>query len=117
AAAVATTSTAKNIMVISSTMDSDAIHSSESNSPFLAKSGDTFDSWQTPSTPALLRRDGRAALTILSPERREVMRPYLAVDGTARVVEGGAPELLRELAATLASPKVGFRRRVPHPGS
>ncbi|RDI69141.1 PPOX class F420-dependent oxidoreductase [Nocardia pseudobrasiliensis] len=55
-----------------------------------------------------VRRDGRVALTILSPERGEVMRPYLTVTGTARIVEGGAPELLRELAQTLASPESHF---------
>jgi PPOX class probable F420-dependent enzyme len=55
-----------------------------------------------------IRRDGRVALTILSPEPGELMRPYLAVAGTARVVTGGAPELLAELAATLASPDVRF---------
>lgn len=55
-----------------------------------------------------VRRDGRVAVTILSAERGEVMRPYLSVAGTARIVEGGAPELLTELAATLASPDAGF---------
>ena len=48
-----------------------------------------------------VRRDGRVALTIVSPEPGEVMRPYLLVTGTARVVEGGAPELLRKLAAVM----------------
>ncbi|TGD88295.1 PPOX class F420-dependent oxidoreductase [Mycolicibacterium sp. CH28] len=47
------------------------------------------------------RRDGRVALTIVSPEPGEVMRPYLSVTGTARIVEGGAPELLRELAKVM----------------
>ncbi|MGY2061436.1 TIGR03618 family F420-dependent PPOX class oxidoreductase, partial [Nocardia gipuzkoensis] len=51
-----------------------------------------------------VRRDGRVALTILSPEGGDVMRPYLTVTGSARIVEGGAPELLRELARTLAGP-------------
>lgn len=55
-----------------------------------------------------VRRDGRVAVTILSSERGEVMRPYLVITGTARVVEGGAPELLAELATTLASPGVEF---------
>ncbi|MFD9889775.1 PPOX class F420-dependent oxidoreductase [Amycolatopsis sp. NPDC059027] len=55
-----------------------------------------------------VRRDGRVALTILSPERGDVMRPYLAITGTARIVEGGAPELLTELARTLAGPDVKF---------
>jgi len=54
-----------------------------------------------------VRYDPRVALTIASvgdvaPE----MRPYLVVYGTARIVEGGAPELLKELAHTLSSPDV-----------
>lgn len=63
-----------------------------------------------------VRRDGRVAVTILSPERGEVMRPYLSVTGTARVVEGGAPELLAELAKTLASPGVAFPPADAPPG-
>ncbi|MCP2279872.1 PPOX class probable F420-dependent enzyme [Nocardia amikacinitolerans] len=55
-----------------------------------------------------VRRDGRVALTIVSRERGEIMTPYLSVTGTARVVEGGAPELLRELARTMAAPGIGF---------
>ncbi|WP_159841860.1 PPOX class F420-dependent oxidoreductase [Nocardia sp. CY41] len=55
-----------------------------------------------------VRRDPRVAVTILSAERGEVMRPYLSITGTARVVEGGAPELLRQLAKTLAAPGVEF---------
>lgn len=48
-----------------------------------------------------VRRDGRVALTIVSTEPGAVMRPYLSVTGTARIVEGGAPEVLRELAAVM----------------
>ncbi|WP_405166822.1 PPOX class F420-dependent oxidoreductase [Nocardia sp. NBC_01499] len=55
-----------------------------------------------------VRRDNRVAVTILAKERGEIMRPYLSVTGTARIVEGGAPELLAELAKTLASPGVDF---------
>ncbi|WP_459548219.1 TIGR03618 family F420-dependent PPOX class oxidoreductase [Nocardia sp. X0981] len=55
-----------------------------------------------------VRRDPRVAVTILSPEKGEVMRPFLAIRGTARIVEGGAPELLAELARTLASPGAAF---------
>ncbi|MGW5387954.1 TIGR03618 family F420-dependent PPOX class oxidoreductase [Nocardia sp. NPDC003963] len=55
-----------------------------------------------------VRRDPRVAVTILSPEKGEIMRPYLSVTGTARIVEGGAPELLAELAKTLASPGAAF---------
>ncbi|MCV7343100.1 PPOX class F420-dependent oxidoreductase [Mycolicibacterium rhodesiae] len=48
-----------------------------------------------------VRRDGRVALTIVSSEPGAVMRPYLSVTGTARIVEGGAPEVLRDLAAVM----------------
>ncbi len=48
-----------------------------------------------------IRRDGRVALTIVAPDPAAPMTPYLLVNGTARVVEGGAPELLTELAAAL----------------
>ncbi|SIR89968.1 TIGR03618 family F420-dependent PPOX class oxidoreductase [Williamsia sterculiae] len=49
-----------------------------------------------------VRRDERVALTILSDRSAPVMTPYLSVAGTAHIVEGGAPQLLRELAASLA---------------
>lgn len=58
-----------------------------------------------------VRRDGRVTATILSPElpkRDEVMRLYLSLSGTARIVEGGAPELLTELNRTLAGPDSTF---------
>ncbi|OBF81393.1 PPOX class F420-dependent enzyme [Mycobacterium sp. 852002-51163_SCH5372311] len=54
-----------------------------------------------------MRRDSRVALTIVSTgDAGKTMRPYLAVEGTARVVEGGAPELLQSLAQTLSDPAV-----------
>jgi PPOX class probable F420-dependent enzyme len=56
-----------------------------------------------------VRRDPRVAVTVVSQEGPgSVMRPYLAINGTARIVEGGAPELLAELAQTLAAPGAGF---------
>ncbi len=48
-----------------------------------------------------IRRDNRVALTVLSTDRGSAMTPYLSITGTARVEEGGAPELLRELAKTM----------------
>jgi PPOX class probable F420-dependent enzyme len=52
-----------------------------------------------------IRRDSRVALTIVSTgDAGKAMRPYLAIEGTARVVEGGAPELLKTLAQTLSDP-------------
>jgi PPOX class probable F420-dependent enzyme len=54
-----------------------------------------------------VRRDPRVAVTIVSTEDAgKAMRPYLAIDGTARIEEGGAPELLKTLAQTLSDPNV-----------
>ena len=54
-----------------------------------------------------VRRDPRVAVTIISPDGPGLpMRPYLAVNGTARVVDGGAPELLKTLAQALSDPTV-----------
>ncbi|MBO0676935.1 PPOX class F420-dependent oxidoreductase [Mycolicibacterium sp. S2-37] len=51
-----------------------------------------------------VRRDPRVALTIVSPDHvGGVMRPYLSIKGTARIVEGGAPEVLAVLAQNLAA--------------
>jgi len=35
-------------------------------------------------------------------------RPYLSIYGTARIVEGGAPELLRELNPIVGDPDTKF---------
>ena len=49
--------------------------------------------------------DARVAVTVVSTDDPGVaMRPYLAISGTARIVDGGAPELLAELAQTLSDP-------------
>lgn len=54
-----------------------------------------------------VRNDPRVAVTIVSvDDPGQAMRPYLAINGTARIVEGGAPELLKELAQTLSNPEV-----------
>jgi PPOX class probable F420-dependent enzyme len=54
-----------------------------------------------------IRRDPRVALTIVSTEDPGTsMRPYLTINGSARIEEGGAPELLKELAQTLSDPNV-----------
>lgn len=64
-----------------------------------------------------VRRDGRVALTIVAPEPGEVMRPYLLVTGTARIVEGGAPEVLQALAKVMVkAPGVRFPPENPPPG-
>src|ERR1700733_4978432 len=52
-----------------------------------------------------IRRDPRVGVTIVSPgDARKAMRPYLAIDGTAHIEDGGAPELLKTLAQALADP-------------
>jgi PPOX class probable F420-dependent enzyme len=58
---------------------------------------------------ANMRRDPRVALLIPS----DVINPwglkeYLVINGTARVTEGGAPELLQRLAHTYIGPDVVF---------
>lgn len=55
-----------------------------------------------------VRRDNRVALTVLSTDRSAPMTPYLSITGTARVEEGGAPELLRTLAKTMIGPDAKF---------
>ena len=63
-----------------------------------------------------VRRDPRVAVTIVSPGEGGVMRPYLAVNGTARIVEGGAPELLTGLAKALTPPATPFPPADAPPG-
>ena len=54
-----------------------------------------------------IRRDPRVAVTIASPgDVGRTLRPYLAIDGTARIEEGGAPELLKTLSEALLDPNV-----------
>jgi PPOX class probable F420-dependent enzyme len=48
-----------------------------------------------------IRRDPRVTATILAPSQPGQQRQYLSVTGSARIVEGGAPELLKELAIAL----------------
>jgi PPOX class probable F420-dependent enzyme len=56
-----------------------------------------------------VRNDPRVAVTIVAPEGPgQAMRPYLSVNGTARIVEGGAPELLKELNPILGDPDMKF---------
>jgi PPOX class probable F420-dependent enzyme len=60
-----------------------------------------------------IRRDARVAVTIVSNDRSGLQTPYLSIKGTARIEEGGAPELLSEIATALLGPDTGF----PPPGS
>jgi PPOX class probable F420-dependent enzyme len=56
-----------------------------------------------------LERDPRVAVSIESPTTNPMgMREYLVLQGTARVVPGGAPELLQELAHVYIGPDVRF---------
>lgn len=56
-----------------------------------------------------LERDPRIALSIEAPTTNDIgMRQYLVLQGTARVVPGGAPELLQELARVHIGPDVRF---------
>lgn len=56
-----------------------------------------------------LRRDPRIALSIQSDRVNQWgLREYLVLHGTARITEGGAPELLQQLARTYLGPDVVF---------
>jgi PPOX class probable F420-dependent enzyme len=56
-----------------------------------------------------IRNDPRVAVTIVSLDQAgQGMRPYLSIAGTARIVEGGAPELLKELNPVLGDPNMKF---------
>src|SRR3954447_24205478 len=48
-----------------------------------------------------VRRDPRVAVTIVAPAVPGQQTQYLAIRGTARIVEGGAPELLTDLAQAM----------------
>jgi PPOX class probable F420-dependent enzyme len=48
-----------------------------------------------------VRRDPRVAVTILADEKPNQLRDYLTITGTARIVEGGAPQLLKKLAKVM----------------
>ena len=60
-----------------------------------------------------IRRDPHVAVTIVSQDRSVLQTPYLSIKGTARVEEGGAPELLSQTATAIIGPGTGF----PPPGS
>ena len=56
-----------------------------------------------------LRRDPRVALSVESSNVNDWgLREYLVVYGTARVTEGGAAEMLQDLAHTYLGPDVVF---------
>jgi PPOX class probable F420-dependent enzyme len=56
-----------------------------------------------------VRRDPRVSLSIATTNVNEWgLAEYMVVNGTARVTEGGAPELLQRLARTYLGPDVVF---------
>lgn len=55
-----------------------------------------------------IRRDPRVSLSIEAEGSTYGMQHYLVVEGRARVDEGGAPELLRELAQRYIGPGTDF---------
>ena len=56
-----------------------------------------------------VRRDPRVALSVEAPGTNALgLRYYLVVHGRATIEEGGAPELLQELAHTYLGPDVTF---------
>ncbi len=57
---------------------------------------------------ANLRRDPRVSLSIEAEGDQHGMQNYLVVEGTAAVTEGGAPELLGELAQRYIGPGAVF---------
>lgn len=64
-----------------------------------------------------VRKDPRVAVTILALDKAgQGMRPYLSITGTARIVEGGAPELLAELNPVLGDPNANFPPEGAPPG-
>lgn len=66
-----------------------------------------------------LRRDPRATITVVTGERNQIgLDEYIVVHGRATVTEGGAPELLQELAHGYLGPDVKFPPMAdPPPGA
>ena len=55
-----------------------------------------------------IRRDPRVVLSMEAEGSSNGLDHYLVVHGTARITEGGAPELLQRLARTYLGPDVRF---------
>lgn len=56
-----------------------------------------------------IRRDPRVTISLQGTENDPIgLREYLVVRGTARITQGGAPELLQRLAHTYLGPDVEF---------
>lgn len=65
-----------------------------------------------------IRRDPRVALTVVAGSRNETgLDEYVAIRGRARITEGGAPQLLQQLAHVYLGPDVKFPSMAnPPPG-
>lgn len=64
-----------------------------------------------------LRRDPRIAISIAGTKVHPPgLKEYLVIYGSARITEGGAPELLQELARTYLGPEVRFPPMDDPPG-
>lgn len=64
-----------------------------------------------------IQRDPRVTISLETPKVNEWgLHEYLVVNGTARVTEGGAPELLQKLAHTYLGPDVVFPTMPDPPG-
>lgn len=57
---------------------------------------------------ANIGRDNRVSLSIEAEGDQHGMQNYLVVEGTARITEGGAPQLLHELAQRYIGPGASF---------
>ncbi len=57
---------------------------------------------------ANIRRDNRVSLSIEAEGNQFGMTNYLVVEGTAEITEGGAPELLHDLAQLYVGPGTTF---------
>ncbi|RAS61118.1 PPOX class probable F420-dependent enzyme [Lentzea atacamensis] len=56
-----------------------------------------------------IRNDSRVVLSLETPNINDMgLQEYLVIYGTARITEGGAPELLQRLAHTYLGPDVKF---------
>ncbi len=55
-----------------------------------------------------IRRDPRVSLSIEAEGDQQGMQNYLVVEGTAEITDGGAPELLQQLAERYVGPGVKF---------
>lgn len=63
-----------------------------------------------------IQQDARVALSMETGEKTGVLDNYLVITGRARITEGGAPELLRQLAQIYVGPGTQFPAPNSPPG-